>query len=133
MASLGTEKFIAVAIAIFCICDVARCDQIESEICSDDKYDEGDLYYKSVRYVLGHLTTDTSLGGYDLYIPTPGPPSYDHVYGHGVCDRELAPADCNSCMEIAVSHLVNDCFLSVGAQIQLQDCRARYESYPFHE
>lgn len=79
------------------------------------------------------VTTDAPVGGYDYYIFSPGPPLYDHVYyAHGICRRELAPADCNSCMEIAASHPVSDCSQSVvGVRIQLQDCRAMSESYPF--
>ncbi|OWM63855.1 antifungal protein ginkbilobin-like protein [Punica granatum] len=132
------KKIIIVAIGIFSIGSGVifvngKLDTtIKSTICSADKYDnDHGTYDRGMRFVLGRLTTDTSHVGYDYYIASPGPPIYDYVYARGVCEDKLTQEYCDSCMRVAVANVVNYCYMSTGAQIQLGDCYVRYEDYPF--
>ncbi|OWM63854.1 hypothetical protein CDL15_Pgr006116 [Punica granatum] len=137
MGSLNIKKIIVVAIGIFSICcgirfvDGRPDTTIQSTLCSADTYDnDHGTYDRGMRFVLGRLRTDTSRS-YDYYVSSPGPPTYDYVYARGVCENKLTETDCDSCIRVAVAHLVNDCYMSLGGQVQLQDCFVRYESYPF--
>lgn len=54
--------------------------------------------------------------------------------GHGACNGELSEADCSSCMLVAHDQISFACDRRVGGQVQLKDCRLRFEIiYPFIE
>ncbi|KAI4370318.1 hypothetical protein MLD38_018681 [Melastoma candidum] len=56
-----------------------------------------------------------------------------HFYGHGVCTQGLPQNECSQCLYVATDNLWKNCDTSViGAQIQLRDCRIRYEEYHFN-
>lgn len=74
---------------------------------------------------------------------TPDRESYDYyvtsrfgggiVFGHGNCNGAISQSSSSDCLRAALDALV-PCALSVGAQlVQLEDCRIRYEAYPFNE
>ncbi|KAI4378819.1 hypothetical protein MLD38_016248 [Melastoma candidum] len=47
------------------------------------------------------------------------------LYGHGVCTSSLSPHDCEECIGSAGYQLFEECTHSIGAQVQLMDCRLR--------
>ncbi|KAI4370321.1 hypothetical protein MLD38_018684 [Melastoma candidum] len=54
-------------------------------------------------------------------------------FGHGVCIEGMPREDCSACLKAARDNLWSNCTKwSVGAQIQLQGCRIRYEKYHFN-
>lgn len=54
------------------------------------------------------------------------------VYAHGVCTRTLSSDECAYCMKSAYQQLLVNCSTQhIGAQINLRDCRLRYEIYLF--
>lgn len=58
---------------------------------------------------------------------------YSEVFGHGACNGILTQDDCYTCMRRAKDLILDSCHLHIGAQLQLQDCRIRYEKYYFYE
>ncbi|KAI4364330.1 hypothetical protein MLD38_020438 [Melastoma candidum] len=54
------------------------------------------------------------------------------LYGHGVCTSSLSPQNCRDCIVYAYLEMKKVCIHSVGTQIQLMDCRLRYENYKFN-
>ncbi|KAI4385216.1 hypothetical protein MLD38_003270 [Melastoma candidum] len=59
--------------------------------------------------------------------------SESHVYGRSSCKDELSPDDCAGCLRHALDDLFSVCTHSTGAQVQLEDCRVRYEKYVFND
>ncbi|KAI4341778.1 hypothetical protein MLD38_026462 [Melastoma candidum] len=53
------------------------------------------------------------------------------IRGHGVCTTTLASEECSNCLQEAVKDLNLLCPDNVGGQIQLEDCRIRFENYHF--
>lgn len=104
-----------------------------SEVCNGQQYPEDDgLYDDAMGDVELKLVSQTPIRGYDYYVTSSRPE--DIVYGHAACNGKLAVMACNACLNIAYDQLSRDCPpRSVGAQVQLQDCRVRYEIYPFIE
>lgn len=56
---------------------------------------------------------------------------FKDIHGHGKCKATLSNDECKSCMGEAYEQLFEECTHSMGAQIQLKDCRLRYETYEF--
>ncbi|PKI34228.1 hypothetical protein CRG98_045385 [Punica granatum] len=101
-------------------------------LCSNSKVDGNDLSYgASVMYVVTDVGSHTSTEGYNYYNTSPS--TIAIAFGHGACNGELSRTDCDLCMNHAVWTLLQDCVQSTGGQIQLQDCRIRYENHPFVE
>lgn len=98
-----------------------------STTCNPTK-DTGHDAMWTLSYLLQVLVTDTpKANNYDLYNDNSG------WYGHGVCSTTLSAEDCRTCMDSVRKDTSDSCPNSVGAQVQLQDCRLRYENYPFQE
>ncbi|XP_030472869.1 antifungal protein ginkbilobin-like protein [Syzygium oleosum] len=95
-------------------------------ICSERRFSPLGEYELDRGYAMEDLCSDTSLNGYNYYIKSGA------YYGHGVCNGALTQPDCNDCLSKAVHYLYDICDVSLGAQIQLKDCRIRYEDHPFH-
>ncbi|KAI4339558.1 hypothetical protein MLD38_024487 [Melastoma candidum] len=53
-------------------------------------------------------------------------------YGRGSCSISLTPDGCHACMQSAFDQLFGKCSRhGAGAQIELKDCKLRYEEYDF--
>ncbi|XP_030455937.1 antifungal protein ginkbilobin-like protein [Syzygium oleosum] len=103
-----------------------------NKICNGNVYASGDPYANSVSYVLEDMATVTANHpGYDYY--TQSPYAEATAYGHAVCSTTLSFTDCATCVSFAKSCIVDECGMSMGVQMQLQDCRMRYENYPFSD
>ncbi|OWM78070.1 hypothetical protein CDL15_Pgr018639 [Punica granatum] len=127
------QKIAIFTTAIFFIFCMVRGEPNTDEIyyhCNDNKFRYEDPYFESVKDVTNQVQDQTPSHGYDYYANSPGP----YVcYGHGVCNRGLSTEDCSSCMFAARDSILYRCYYSYGAQVQLHDCRIRYEQYPFSE
>ncbi|PKI36242.1 hypothetical protein CRG98_043354 [Punica granatum] len=98
---------------------------LQSYFCNRNKISGHDAMW-ALSYILQLLVLDTpKAGNYDYRIDNSG------WYGHGVCNTALSSSDCQTCMDSARTYAKNNCPQSVGAQIELQDCKLRYENYPF--
>ncbi|KAF8040846.1 hypothetical protein BT93_B2925 [Corymbia citriodora subsp. variegata] len=103
-----------------------------NKICNGNVYGSSDPYANSVSYVLEDMATVTANPpGYNYY--TESPYAEATAYGHAVCNAALSFTDCATCMSSAKSQILSNCPNSIGVQMQLQDCRMRYENYPFTE
>lgn len=105
---------------------------VVNRICNGNFYGSGDPYANSVSYVLEDMMTVTANHpAYDYYAQSPFVEAT--AYGHAVCSTSLSFTDCGTCMSSARSHILRDCPNSIGVQMQLKDCRMRYENYPFSD
>lgn len=100
--------------------------------CNGNTYDANGPIAAGVESVLKDLVDYTPTLGYDFY-DNYFDPTGVHVYGHGFCQGTLSSIDCGSCILTAVNQIHSLCPLRVGAQLQLTDCRIRYELYSFSE
>lgn len=100
--------------------------------CSVQKYSTDDTDYDtSVTNVMTNLVDDTP-GNDDSYVVDVWPEFT--VFGHGTCNPWLSDSACTACIYIAAKQLTQvSCPMSVGARLQLVDCRIRYEDYQFTE
>ncbi|OWM81365.1 hypothetical protein CDL15_Pgr007403 [Punica granatum] len=90
------------------------------------------LFGKSVSYIWKNLPTETPEHGFDYY--TTSPYTQEVVYAHGVCNGRLSNDQCTTCLLEAFHQVFQICiFTPIGVQMKLQDCRIRYENYPFAE
>ncbi|OWM81167.1 hypothetical protein CDL15_Pgr007198 [Punica granatum] len=132
----------AIAVALFCICNGLGCyakayaggreESLVSLLCNRQEWPgkESPFAY-SLFYVLKHIIQDTPENGFDYYVES----SYTtgSVCGHGVCEPELSKEQCRDCLFLAVSGPSNCAVTPIGAQVELTDCRLRYENYDFTE
>jgi len=103
-----------------------------NKICNENVYGSSDPYANGVSYVLEDLVTVmANHPGYDYY--TQFPYVEATAYGHALCSTLLSFTDCGTCVTSAKSQILSNCPNSIGVQMQLQDCRMRYENYPFSE
>ncbi|KAI4369271.1 hypothetical protein MLD38_017731 [Melastoma candidum] len=54
---------------------------------------------------------------------------FQDIYGHGKCNATVSEDDCRTCLGVAYEQMFLECPNRIGAQIQLKDCRLRYEKY----
>lgn len=124
-----------VSLIIFALFYTARADpntNLISVLCNNDAYDPGDGYRASVQDCLADLIGNTAGQGYSYYASRPAP-NNTFVYGHAACYGGLSSTDCTGCLGLAFPKLLNGCLYRIGSQIQVQDCRLRFENYPFTE
>ena len=136
MAVLGRHATVLL-IALLCTCiRVATGDANKKKvysICNGGVYRDNDLFTLSLREVLYHLRVDTAWNRYDYYPESPWPGPSPMCFGHGRCYGGLTRDECADCMTAAVTQIVEECPMRIGAQLQQVDCRARYEQYEFRE
>lgn len=115
---------IIVPLQCVCFLDVNGADTtLVYRICNGQRSSAAFFVHKME--TISHLIKNTPDTGYDYYYIF-----YD-AYGHAACNGKITKEDCTSCLKSARDQ---DCTPGrVGAQIQLQDCRIRYENYPFVE
>lgn len=104
--------------------------RVRYKICNGDTFPGDSLYADHAGNVIEDLVRDTPCNGYDYYVTSPGPSQF--VYGHGACSGGLSHDDCHACLYQAMLDTFIDCSqLTIGLQVQLVDCRIRYEIFPF--
>lgn len=101
------------------------------KLCNVIKFRFGSTYGNQVDSVLQDLVYKTTDNGFDYYrrstVLDQG------CYGHAACNGALLHYDCFTCL-ISVGYDIRDgCPENTGAQVQLKDCRIRYENYYFIE
>ncbi|OWM78014.1 hypothetical protein CDL15_Pgr018583 [Punica granatum] len=101
--------------------------------CSDDSYEINASFNQSLSSILDDLVDQTPKSGFNYYSSSSTDPDNVVAYGHGACNGELTIPDCHICMQQACFQILVDCEQKLGGQVQLKDCRLRYEDYPFVE
>ncbi|KAL3727883.1 hypothetical protein ACJRO7_032601 [Eucalyptus globulus] len=117
-------------IGLFSTCNFVKCTPDTTEvyhICNGEKCWSFDEFVVDRARVLDYLSDGTATNNYNYYAES------SSCYGHGVCNGALTQSDCSDCILAAENALIDTCDYSIGAQIQLKDCRVRYEAYPFSE
>ncbi|OWM77899.1 hypothetical protein CDL15_Pgr018468 [Punica granatum] len=133
MVSLHQILLITTIFLYYCYVGRGKPNTKEQYIhCSPNKYEYPDLYGQSMTWVIADLQQQTSKSEYNYYNRSPWNNGYV-CYGHGTCNGALSAADCADCLCEAYKRILTKCENSYGAQLQLQDCRMRYEQYPFIE
>ena len=56
-----------------------------------------------------------------------------NIYGMAQCTRDLAAADCNSCLAAAVASIPSCCDGKQGGRVLYRTCSIRFEVYPFYD
>ncbi|KAI4339377.1 hypothetical protein MLD38_024328 [Melastoma candidum] len=95
--------------------------------------DVDETYFKfCLKPVIDNLSAQTADHGYNCY-------ANSHIgnvpcYGHTVCNGGISHDDCLSCLNKAIDDIDSEgCEWDIGVQIQLVDCRVRFEKYEFYE
>lgn len=55
------------------------------------------------------------------------------LYTLGQCTPDLSVADCNTCLQVAISNLPNCCNGKKGGSVLTPSCYVRYAEYPFYQ
>lgn len=133
MATLQRAAVVILIVLLY-VLDVVRADldtTLIYSLCNRNSYNPSDDFGSVCNTALDNVCTDTERYGYDFYATT------THLgticYAHGACNRALSGGDCTSCLDLARNELSLVCNMRIGGQVQLQDCRIRYENYPFTE
>lgn len=92
---------------------------LEYNICNGETGEY--LHGIDVDHVVNNLVSNTPNMGYDCY----------NTYGHAACGGRLIKEDCTTCLNAAIENFCNP--YRTGNQVQLYDCRIRFENYPFVE
>ncbi|KAF7850580.1 hypothetical protein BT93_L5253 [Corymbia citriodora subsp. variegata] len=132
MMTTRSTKFLALGLLCFCYVVGSAPDMtLKNKICNAQKFMPWDSFASARGDVLNDLSANTAKNGYNYYSKAES--NGESCYGHGACNGALVNADCASCMSFAKDRIKEECGQSIGAQIQLQDCRIRYENYLFSE
>ncbi|KAG6641606.1 hypothetical protein CIPAW_09G086200 [Carya illinoinensis] len=54
------------------------------------------------------------------------------IYALVQCTRDLSGDGCNSCLQTAITDVLNCCYFSIGARLLSRSCYLRYELYSFY-
>ncbi|KAF8020491.1 hypothetical protein BT93_G1032 [Corymbia citriodora subsp. variegata] len=128
-------RIAAVVIALLHACKVIKADPdttLQYKICNGDASTTF-AYKDSVKDLLQDIVDKTSSSGFYNYYSESMEFLTKTCYGHGACNGHLSHPDCDACLSAAKQKILELCKLSVGAQVQLTDCRIRYEDYFFQE
>ncbi|XP_048135621.1 antifungal protein ginkbilobin-like protein [Rhodamnia argentea] len=120
------HKTATIIIVVLCSCNVLKGDPDEtvvSKICNGDTGTTWS-YNDLVNDLLQDLVDHTPGSGFNYY-KEKDEFLTNSCYGHGACNGLLTPPDCHKCLGDAKELIQKDCHFSVGAQVQLQDCRIR--------
>lgn len=146
MRSVEMAKKIAflMAITLLCFCiDSAECERgsfynpgpydttLVSITCNGEHFQAFSPYDAAVGDVTQDIMEDTPVRGFNHY--TWSKDDGATAYEHGACNGIITEAACGRCLGQAFEDLRGRCGLSIGAQVQLRDCRMRYENYFFLE
>lgn len=132
MVTMSAKIMSMMAVALLSVVSSVRClpGPPLYTLCNDEI--NTDLnYVHNVKYVLINVTTETPYSGFNYYAESPL--SGTTAFAHGVCNGEISESGCQVCMNYASKNLLDICNGHIGGQIQLQECRARYEAYSFSE
>lgn len=125
---------VAILIGLFYVVDVMRGEPdttLIQGLCNANSYSPGDELGYVCNMALDSVCTDTPSYNYNFYVT--GSHLGTICYAHGACNRALSGGDCTSCLDSARGDLSLYCNMRIGGQMQLQDCRIRYETYSFTE
>ncbi|KAL3738060.1 hypothetical protein ACJRO7_019569 [Eucalyptus globulus] len=132
MALLQRILVVIIWFSYVCITVIGDSDTtIVYRICNGIKFGFGSTYGGQVDSVLQDLVYNTADNGFDYY--SQSTVSDQGCYGHSACNGALSHYDCFTCLISARYDLRDGCPENTGAQVQLKDCRMRYESYRFNE
>ncbi|KAI4381017.1 hypothetical protein MLD38_007135 [Melastoma candidum] len=112
---------------------------LKERICSKSVYPrrswyEPKPYECAVNWLLGFMVKHTSQAvGFDYYGNRSCGSSGETVYGHGSCNTMIQKDDCLNCMQTAYHVLFKVCKHSVGARVELGDCRISRTLIPQNE
>lgn len=127
---LSYTNIIIFSITLLYICTTVSCFPGPPlyTICNNEQI-PNTVYETAISQVLGKVVEETPYKDFNYYTES----AWSIVYGHAACNRKLKIVGCSSCLDSAGSQLLDLCPNSIGAQIQLRDCRVRYEVYAFSE
>ncbi|XP_030550334.1 antifungal protein ginkbilobin-like protein [Rhodamnia argentea] len=116
-----------------CLCIIRSNPEVTfvDKLCNEAQFWYWDDYDNAFYAVLQDLRSNTAGNGFNY--STQSSVNGAKCFGHGVCNGALTQADCTSCMGSAYDEVQRECPRSIGAQLQLHDCRLRYEQYSFTE
>ena len=122
------QKLATILIVVLCSCNVVKGDPNETlvyKICNEDSSSTW-AYNHVLNDLLQDIVNHTSHSGFNYYSEK------DELltlpcYGHGGCNGLLTPPDCHTCLGDAKNLIQKLCHFSCSAQLQLRDCRIRYE------
>lgn len=141
---MAEKMALVVALTLLCSCiDVAKCERgsfydlddydgnVVSRTCNGQHFREFSSYDAAVGGLMHDLVLNTPSNGFNRY--TVDEVDGARAYGHAACNGEITKDDCGQCLDGAVTYIRSYCGLSIGAQLQVRDCRVRYENYYFTE
>ncbi|KAI4341777.1 hypothetical protein MLD38_026461 [Melastoma candidum] len=118
-------------LSVMCYVSDAVDTSMLQRICNGDHFTQDTVSF-AVEYVIYEITTNTpNQDGHEYYVDKYLDSDWT-IRGHGVCTCTLSAADCSDCLAEAAKKLDEECRRSIGAQVQLEDCRIRYEKYHFN-
>ncbi|KAG2688172.1 hypothetical protein I3760_09G082600 [Carya illinoinensis] len=92
--------------------------------------------FKSVvKETLNNLTTEASafnLSAKLMYATGEAAFEDKTIYALVQCTRDLSGDGCNSCLQTAITDVLNCCYFSIGARLLSRSCYLRYELYSFY-
>ncbi|KAG7962787.1 hypothetical protein I3843_09G084100 [Carya illinoinensis] len=92
--------------------------------------------FKSVvKETLNNLTTEAAafnLSGKLMYATGEAAFVDKTIYALVQCTRDLSGDGCNSCLQRAITEVLNCCYFSMGARLLSRSCYLRYELYSFY-
>lgn len=119
------ENIIVIVVFLLYICGVVAGyanTKVVSETCNGNHYENHGEYESNLPSVLADLWENMPGMGYNYYS------SHGTCYWHAACNGVLSAFDCGSRLASAVGQVVQSCSLSIGARLQLTDCRMRNEN-----
>ncbi|KAG6695154.1 hypothetical protein I3842_09G082600 [Carya illinoinensis] len=92
--------------------------------------------FKSVvKETLNNLTTDAAAFNLSTKLMyATGEAAFEDktIYALVQCTRDLSGDGCNSCLQTAITDVLNCCYFSIGARLLSRSCYLRYELYSFY-
>lgn len=119
-------KFAVVtSITLFCFCfQVARGlpvfnDTVLFQVCNGEHFEMTLATNLARDNAVGSVLTNALTHSFNYYASSVH--HYVTGYGHAACSRELTAIGCKYCLVAAFKHTRDNCGLTIGAQVKMQD------------
>ncbi|MCD7451109.1 hypothetical protein HAX54_009557 [Datura stramonium] len=94
-----------------------------------NNYTEGSKFQSNLNRLLYRSLYNN--GGNSIYAKASEGDDPDKVYGVFLCRGDVAPKDCQNCIDVATEQILRECLLKKQAIIWYDQCLVRYSDVPF--
>lgn len=108
-------------------------DTVTFSLCSNENISNPHEFNRALEVLLQDLAARAAFDASMYATGDANVNSTQKIYGSVQCTKDLAPNDCNRCLQRTYENIKQCCFGKQGGSILGTSCNVRFELYPFFE